>query len=48
MKKLLPIAAVVALALASCAPSYAGSGPNCTIGKPCGNSCISQKDTCHK
>jgi hypothetical protein len=26
---------------------FGGTGPNCTVGKPCGATCISVEDTCH-
>ncbi|AFZ67007.1 hypothetical protein [Deinococcus peraridilitoris] len=35
------------IVITACAPSASyGGGPNCTIGKPCGNTCISRDKTC--
>jgi hypothetical protein len=28
-------------------PDYQDSGPNCTMGKPCGRTCIAWEDVCH-
>jgi len=43
------LAAVMAgfLALTSCAPGFGDTGPNCTIGKRCGQTCIAKDKTCH-
>ncbi len=46
-KRLVTALGFVLFGLASCAPAYS-SGPNCTTGKLCGNTCISKTYTCHK
>lgn len=44
MRRTLTIAAALAFALAA---SSASAAPNCKVGKPCGNSCISKDKVCH-
>jgi hypothetical protein len=44
MRRTLAIAATLAFALAA---SSASAAPNCKVGKPCGNSCISKDKVCH-
>lgn len=35
------------IALTSCAPGFGDTGPNCTTGKRCGQTCIAKSKTCH-
>jgi hypothetical protein len=41
------IMSFVGLAMLSGPGGYTDDGPNCTVGKPCGDTCIEMSDTCH-
>jgi hypothetical protein len=42
------ILAAIVFAMLTATLGTASAGPNCTKGKPCGNSCISKDKVCHK
>jgi hypothetical protein len=47
MKSIASTFALICLVTSSSLFALSAEARNCTKGKPCGNSCISQKDVCH-